>query len=52
VKHCGQELETIERAMDRDNYMTAEEAKAFGLIDELIERRPKTDDDKDEKSKD
>ena len=35
----GKSLEEIEAAMDRDNFMTAEEAKAFGLIDEVIEKR-------------
>ncbi len=39
VKHTGKPLEAIEKAMDRDNYMTAEEAKTFGLIDEVIIRR-------------
>lgn len=39
VKHTGKSLEEIERAMDRDNYMTAEDAKKFGLIDEVIEQR-------------
>lgn len=43
VQHTGQALETIERAMDRDNYMTAEEAKAFGLIDRVIDRRQDPD---------
>ncbi|MCF8480003.1 MAG: ATP-dependent Clp endopeptidase proteolytic subunit ClpP [Rhodospirillum sp.] len=52
VKHCDKSLETIEKAMDRDNYMTSEEAKSFGLIDEVIDRRPKDDEDKDTKSKD
>lgn len=45
VKHTGKTLEEIERAMDRDNYMTAEEAKTFGLIDQVIERRPVVADD-------
>ncbi|ABC22350.1 ATP-dependent Clp endopeptidase proteolytic subunit ClpP [Rhodospirillum rubrum] len=44
VKHTGQPLETIERAMDRDNYMTAEESRAFGLTDSVIERRALSDD--------
>ncbi len=35
----GKSLEEIEAAMDRDNFMTAEEAKTFGLIDEVIEKR-------------
>jgi ATP-dependent Clp protease, protease subunit len=38
----GQELATIERAMDRDNFMTATAAKAFGLVDEVVAERPGT----------
>ena len=41
VKHTGKDLETIERNMERDNFMSAEEAKAFGLIDEVVSQRPK-----------
>ena len=40
VKHTGQDLDTIERAMDRDKFMSAEEAKAFGLIDTIEDKRP------------
>ena len=40
VEQTGQSLETIECAMERDNFMTPEEAKAFGLIDEVIKCRP------------
>lgn len=40
VHHTGQKLETIENAMERDNFMTPEDAKAFGLIDEVVEKRP------------
>jgi ATP-dependent Clp protease protease subunit len=39
VKHTGQKLATIEKAMDRDNFMDVETAKKFGLIDHIIERR-------------
>ena len=35
VKHCDQKLKTVENALDRDNFMTAEEAKEWGLIDEI-----------------
>ena len=35
-EYTGQPLETIERDTERDNYMTAEQAKAYGLIDEII----------------
>jgi ATP-dependent Clp protease protease subunit len=40
VDHTGQTLEVIERAMERDKYMTAQEAKEFGLIDEVVNKRP------------
>ncbi len=40
VKHTGQKLPAIEKAMDRDNFMSSEEAKAFGLIDSVVEKRP------------
>ena len=39
AKHSGQPLEVIERDTERDNYMTAEEALAYGLIDKVIEKR-------------
>jgi len=39
VKHTGQKLSVIEKAMDRDNFMTPEEAKKFGLIDHIITNR-------------
>lgn len=39
VKHTGQDLKTVEAAMDRDNFMDAEEAKEFGLIDEVYTSR-------------
>ncbi len=40
VKHTGQPLEAIEAAVERDNFMSPEEAKKFGLIDEVILERP------------
>ena len=48
VKHTGQSLKTIEKAMDRDNFMNSEEAKTFGLIDEVVSQRPATEDEADE----
>ncbi len=39
VKHTGQTYETIERTLDRDKYMTAVEARDFGLIDHVYEKR-------------
>ena len=38
-KHTGRNLEEIENDTDRDNFMTAEEAKKYGLIDDIIEKR-------------
>lgn len=39
AKHTGQTLEKIEQDTDRDNFMSAEEAKAYGLVDEVISTR-------------
>ena len=39
VKHTGQKLAAVEKAMDRDNFMSAEEALKFGLIDEIVTNR-------------
>lgn len=38
-KHTGKDLKEIEKAMERDNFMSPEEAKSFGLIDKIIEKR-------------
>ncbi len=46
VKHTGQKLAVIEKAMERDNFMSAEQAKDFGLIDEIVLNRPETKDEK------
>jgi ATP-dependent Clp protease protease subunit len=43
VRHTGQDLKTIEDAMERDRFMTPVEAKEFGLVDEVIAERPKAD---------
>ncbi|CAM6047495.1 unnamed protein product [Sphagnum compactum] len=40
VKHTGHTYEKIESSMERDHFMSPEEAKSFGLVDEVIERRP------------
>jgi ATP-dependent Clp protease protease subunit len=40
AENTGQPLDVVEKAMDRDNFMTPVEAKAFGLIDEIVEKRP------------
>ena len=44
VKHTGQPLEKVEAALERDNFMSPEEAKDWGLIDEIVENRGKMDD--------
>ena len=46
VKHTGQKLSVIEKAMERDNFMSAEQAKDFGLVDEIVTSRPETKEDK------
>jgi ATP-dependent Clp protease protease subunit len=40
ARHTGQDLKAIEEAMDRDRFMDSEQAKAFGLIDEVVAKRP------------
>jgi ATP-dependent Clp protease protease subunit len=40
AKYTGKKLEDIEKAMDRDKFMSAVEAKEFGLIDEVFDKRP------------
>ena len=39
VKHTGQALNVIEQAVERDKFMSAEEAKEFGIVDEVVEHR-------------
>ena len=41
VKHTGQTLKKVEEALERDNFMNPEEAKDWGLIDEIVENRGK-----------
>lgn len=43
AENCGQPLDVIAADTDRDNWKTAEEAKAYGLIDDVITKRPTTD---------
>ena len=40
VKYTGKSLKEIEKAMDRDTFLEADEAKAFGLVDEVFDKRP------------
>lgn len=43
VKHTGQAYEKVESALERDNFMTAEAARDWGLIDQIVESRGKAD---------
>jgi len=45
VKHTGQPLEVISTAVERDKFLSPVEAKAFGLIDDVVVSRPPRDDD-------
>ena len=46
VKHTGRKLADIEKAMERDNFMSGEEAKKFGLIDEVVQERAQIEPEK------
>ena len=54
VQHTGQDLKVIEDAMERDKFLDPEEAKEFGIIDEVVNQRPVPDvaEDESEKSSD
>jgi ATP-dependent Clp protease protease subunit len=43
VKHTGQPYDVVERTLDRDHFMTAEEARAFGIVDKVYEKREVTE---------
>ncbi|WP_029355220.1 ATP-dependent Clp protease proteolytic subunit [Bosea sp. 117] len=43
VKHTGQTLKAVEDALERDNFLTSDAAKSFGLIDNVIDKRPSED---------
>jgi len=47
VQHTGQSMEVVQQAMERDKFMSPEEALNFGLIDTVITQRPIDDDDTD-----
>ncbi len=49
VRHTGKKLADIEKSMDRDNFMSAEEAQKFGLIDKVVEASALPDKDSDKK---
>ena len=48
VTHTGQSFDVIEGAVERDRYMSPEEAKDFGIVDEVVESRPRPDDEEEE----
>ena len=45
VKHCGQEIKAVETALERDNFMTPHQAKDWGLIDSIVEKRAEPEND-------
>jgi len=45
AEHTGMDVAKIKDSLERDNFMTAEDAKAFGLIDTVIDKRPEPDDE-------
>ncbi|VAV99498.1 ATP-dependent Clp protease proteolytic subunit [hydrothermal vent metagenome] len=45
VKYTGKKMTEIEKAMDRDTFLEADEAKAFGIVDEVYDKRPKPSED-------
>lgn len=47
VEHCGKDFDTLQKAMDRDNFMSPEDALEFGLIDSVVEFRKNVDKAKD-----
>ena len=40
AKHCKRQLEDVERAMERDFFMTPEQAREWGLVDLIVEKNP------------
>ena len=45
VKHCDQALEKVEEALDRDRFMSPDEAREFGIVDEVVEHRVPTEEE-------
>jgi ATP-dependent Clp protease protease subunit len=48
-KHTGQTLTLIEKMMDRDNFMSAEDAKKMGLVDKVVSERPNVEEKNEKK---
>jgi ATP-dependent Clp protease protease subunit len=40
AQHCGQPMETVERDTDRDNFLSAPAAVEYGLVDQVLDKRP------------
>ena len=47
VSAAGQDYDVVEKTLDRDHFMSAEEARAFGIVDEVYSSRPGVSDDED-----
>ena len=45
VRHCGQKLDKVESELERDNFMTPEQAKDWGLIDKIVDKRAEPEED-------
>ena len=48
VQHTGQKIEDVEEAVERDRFLSPDEAKAFGIVDEVVTSRPEMPDDEDD----
>ena len=48
-KHTGQTLSYIEKMMDRDNFMSADDAKKIGIVDKVVSERPNSGEVKEKK---
>jgi ATP-dependent Clp protease protease subunit len=46
VKHTGQKIKAIEEALERDKFMSASDAKVFGIVDQIVEKQPFDNTDK------
>jgi ATP-dependent Clp protease protease subunit len=50
-ENTGQPIEVIERAVERDNFMSPQEAKEFGIVDQVVESRPRPEGDEEKSEK-
>ena len=49
VNHTGQDIAVIEDSLERDKFMTPDEAKEFGIVDDVVSQRPESADESDDK---